>query len=433
MSARIEILLRDHEPPLAGLTPGVREVLSNLAQRGATEEELLASVIAADGGGAVPMLYFAIGALAREGALSYRVAGEGGTLVTATSKALLDFHSVDADRPLLLSRFALLRRDGPLMFLETPLSGVRVSIVDPRVMQALAMLAAPKCLNDLTAVLPPDEAGALCSLLSASGILAAGDEEDGAFAYWSFHDLLFHSRSRFGRHYGGFGGTYPFRGRMEPPPLVKPPMSHEVVALEKPELRGELTSIIEGRRSSRRFGEKPITSRELGEFLFRTARIREVYDAETGQQLSRRPYPGGGAVYELEIYAAVRECLDLRPGLYHYCPLEHRLARVGEVSAALLRHATQPPYAPPQVLLTITARIARVSWKYESMGYALILKDVGVLMQTFYLVAEAMGLGACAIGGGDSDAFAAASGVDYYHEPSVGEFMIGSKAEGAAS
>ena len=37
--------------------------------------------------------------------------------------------------------------------------------------------------------------------------------------------------------------------------------------------------------------------------------------------------------------------------------------------------------AVPQILITIAARFARVSWKYSSLAYALILKDVGVLTQ----------------------------------------------------
>jgi len=62
------------------------------------------------------------------------------------------------------------------------------------------------------------------------------------------------------------------------------------------------------------------------------------------------------------------------------------------------------------------------------MGYALILKDAGVLTQTMYLVAEAMGLAACALGAGNADLFAQAAGVDYYAESSVGELMLGSRA-----
>jgi len=82
----------------------------------------------------------------------------------------------------------------------------------------------------------------------------------------------------------------------------------------------------------------------------------------------------------------------------------------------------------PQVLIILTARFQRVSWKYNAMAYALVLKDVGVLYQTMYLVATAMGLAPCALGGGDSDLFAAVAGTNYYAETSVGEFILGSKA-----
>lgn len=431
MAARVEMLLGDDRPSLTGLTPGVRDALALLGHGGATEDELEAGVLAADGAAGLPVLYFALEAMARSGALSYRVMGEAGVLATAASKTLLKLRTVDPDEALLLSRFALIRRDGAAMTIETPRSAAQVTIADPRVLSLLAMLSTPRRIAESGSVLPCEEVAALCTLLSACGVLAGDGEDHGPLAYWNFHDLLFHARSRYGRHRGGFGGSFPFRGRTEPPPVAKPPMSDDVVMLDKPALHGELTSVVESRRSLRRFGETPISCRELGELLFRAARIREVFDTDTGQQLSRRPYPGAGAVYELEIYATVRECAGLAPGLYHYCPLEHRLERIGDVSSAVVRMATQHPFDAPQVLLTITARLARVFWKYESTGYALILKDVGALMQTLYLVAESMNLAACALGAGDSDAFASASGLDYYEETSVGEFMIGSRGKGA--
>ncbi len=34
----------------------------------------------------------------------------------------------------------------------------------------------------------------------------------------------------------------------------------------------------------------------------------------------------------------------------------------------------------PQILITITARFGRISWKYSSIAYSLILKDVGALI-----------------------------------------------------
>ena len=49
----------------------------------------------------------------------------------------------------------------------------------------------------------------------------------------------------------------------------------------------------------------------------------------------------------------------------------------------------------------IAARFGRISWKYSSIAYALILKDVGCMIQAFYLAATDMGLGGCAIGTGN--------------------------------
>jgi SagB-type dehydrogenase family enzyme len=64
------------------------------------------------------------------------------------------------------------------------------------------------------------------------------------------------------------------------------------------------------------------------------------------------------------------------------------------------------------------------------MGYALVLKDLGALMQTMYLVATAMGLAPCAIGSGDAAVFARATGLDPLAESSVGEFALSTRGEG---
>ena len=81
--------------------------------------------------------------------------------------------------------------------------------------------------------------------------------------------------------------------------------------------------------------------------------------------------------------------------------------------------------AAPQILITIAARFGRVSWKYSSLAYALVLKDVGVLMQTFYLTATDMALGGCAIGISNIDLFAKMTGIEFHVEGPVGQFAIG--------
>ena len=76
-------------------------------------------------------------------------------------------------------------------------------------------------------------------------------------------------------------------------------------------------------------------------------------------------------------------------------------------------------------MITLAARFGRVSWKYSSLAYALILKDVGVLTQTLYLMATDMGLGGCAIGSVDIDLFARMTGIEFHVEGSVGQFALG--------
>src|SRR5262249_24749970 len=180
-----------------------------------------------------------------------------------------------------------------------------------------------------------------------------------------------------------------------------------------------------------------------GEFLFRVARVKDFWQTEVPTaggpvrlDFASRPYPAGGALYELEVYAAVNRCANLPAGLYHYDPARHRLTRVREGRAevaALLRDAAESTAVPEdslQVLLILASRFARVAWKYESIAYALTLKHVGVVFQTMYLAATAMGLGGCAVGGGDADRFARAAGTDYYAERSGGEFLLGSLRHG---
>ena len=80
----------------------------------------------------------------------------------------------------------------------------------------------------------------------------------------------------------------------------------------------------------------------------------------------------------------------------------------------------------PDILITLAARFQRTAWKYGSLSYSLILKNVGAIFQQMYLVATALHLAPCALGNGNSQHFAEASGLDYYTEGPVGEFALSS-------
>jgi SagB-type dehydrogenase family enzyme len=175
----------------------------------------------------------------------------------------------------------------------------------------------------------------------------------------------------------------------------------------------------------------PMTAAELGELLFRCGRSRRSFQRD-GLEYTSRPYPSGGSLYELELYPVVGRVAGLDRGLYHYEPDEHRLRLVrgpGPHVDRLLRAATgaaQLP-GPPQLLLVVSARFGRLMYSYEEIPYSLILKHVGVLYQSLYLVATAMRLAPCGLGAGDCAAFGEATGRDFVVESSVGEFLLGSR------
>ena len=134
---------------------------------------------------------------------------------------------------------------------------------------------------------------------------------------------------------------------------------------------------------------------------------------------------------ELEVYVLADRCVGLPAGAWHYESHAHALHPMptdGGLREMLLLNAQNSLAADsrPQILLIVTARHERLLWKYSSIGYALELKDLGVLFECWYLLAAALGIGACAIGTGDADLFARLSALPYNQESSIGEFAIGS-------
>jgi len=304
---------------------------------------------------------------------------------------------------------------------ESPHAHATVTLHDRRAAALLVDLAAPVTARELAGALPLEVVCALLDLFLEASLI--GDESV-ALGHWEPHDLWFHARSRRGRDAGPYGASK----RDDPPPVV-PSFDAPTLPLDRPDidrLRAHdlsFTDVVESRRSIRKFGAQPMTRRDLGELLFRAARIR----ARRGEHLSDRPYPGGGACYELEIYPVVRQCAGLEPGLYHYDAEQHGLHVLGDPSILMEEAALSAGAEQAQVLLVLSARFQRVSCKYAAMGYALTLKNAGVLMHAIALVAQAMGLGACPLGGGDAALFARVARTDPLVETSVAEILVGSR------
>jgi SagB-type dehydrogenase family enzyme len=358
---------------------------------------------------------------------------------------------------LVLSRFAYLRRRAEHMVLESPRARALFRICDPMIAAALAALAAPHQIKQLRHAdgFPGVELLALlldCEILFKIRAKDDGlrtDEGDEHLVLWDFHDLLFHARSTEGRHANPLGGTYLYAEAIAPPPAVRPSWPGEKIDLRKlssppAEAKRQAASLLRERHSTRDFdAQQPITLSELAHFLDSTARVQSVFTGPSGEgepllTFAPRPYPSGGGSYELELYLAVGTCEGLARGLYHYDAGEHALtaidARPQDVET-MLRQAQYAMNASalPQIVITITARFGRVAWKYSSLAYSLILKDVGVLMQTLYLMATDMGLGGCAIGSTNIDVFEKMTGIKFHIEGPVGVFALGRGGKSSTS
>ena len=322
-----------------------------------------------------------------------------------------------------LDRFACLRRDGGAWLLESPLAGGRLRLDD------LAALDAPVVRRAL------DAAGFLDTA-------PRGEERRTALEQWEFHDLVLHAHHRVGWHRDPIGAMFPFIGEIDPLPAVRPPWPGERIPLARaPDDSGRepFASVLERRRSERFYDEtRPISLRDLGALLDRAARIRAAETVQVSNFMGRtspfevtwRPYPNGGASYELEIYPIVDRCDGLESGFYHYDAAGHELARISgrtpevEQFVAEAKTATAGQ-ADPQIVLAIAARFARVTWKYKAISYGVILRNAGALYQTLYLAATELGLSPCGVGSGDAVLFARMTGLDPVVEGTVGDFILG--------
>jgi SagB-type dehydrogenase family enzyme len=385
------------------------------------------------------------------------------SVVPLTVHSRFDPVPLAPDIPVRLSTFAGLRTDGNAYCIESPLALHRVLLHRAEAMLLIGALASPVTPAALVrgrAPLGPVTGDAL-EYLAAAGMVVQGrpagenlpafaEDTDPALTGWSPVDMMFHTRSTLGRHDHNFGITYPTGETTPAEPVVKPQATHyiqlhrpswdELCAADPP-----LTAVIEGRRSMRRHGARPLTVTDLGDLLYRTARVRSLIGIEqpaqpdeekgNGYKLSDRPYPSGGACYELEFYVTAGDCDGLARGVYHYDPLGHRLEPVSAEPAAVdellgCARVAAAMAQPPPALISMTVRFRRLSWKYEGLAYRMVLMHVGVLIQSLYLVCTAMRLAPCALGSVSIESAARAFGTDWRVEPCVGQFIVGGEPGG---
>jgi SagB-type dehydrogenase family enzyme len=314
------------------------------------------------------------------------------------------------------------------MVLFSPVTGTGLAFDDVDVLRVVHLFSRPCSRREAIAIagLDAEEVAACIDALIAGGILRdpalAGPE-----SRWDAKSLAFHWVS----HQGGFRRA----SRSTGPTLKKVSPTVDVPLVAGAASSGrDLATLLDARCSRREWPAVPVPFASFSRLLWTSARNRSasgLAGAGADGPVSR-PYPSGGAAHSLELYAAIAHgAVDaLAAGLYHYRPDIHGLDLIcSEVHAytPFLDAAGQSAGSkPPPIVFAITSRFARQSDVYGHLAYSLVLKEVGCLMQTVYLVAEDLGLAACALGGGlPGELLAELSHTDPLEEPLVGEIMVG--------
>ena len=338
---------------LKNLRPGLRQAILVLAKNGDREDALSNLVNDMDGESALAGFYYYLQKFIKRQMINFSVMGDDSsmtTLVPASPNFTFAPKQAESGQHYVLSRFAYCRRENDRMVLESPLTHGKIELKNWMASAIVRELSKPVTIADLSKTfmnIPEHTITLFISLLLSADFITEFKQDqtypdgDEVLAQWDFHDLLFHSRSRLGRHANKFGATYRFHNKIVPLPAIKPKMSaqmsNSVIDLFRPDMDKleqddyPFTLVLEHRQSIREYAEQPVTDKQLGEFLYRTARVKKLIKNDI-QDVSHRPYPGGGAIYELELYLTINECVNIPSGLYHYEPKNHQLYKISELN-----------------------------------------------------------------------------------------------------
>lgn len=338
-----------------------------------------------------------------------------------------------------ISQFTQMKPGRNGLLVENPLIDYRLESSDPLLGAVFTFFCRAKFPAEITNEslnTNLENVDKIVQVLAAYGFIEPEKQyqEKAQGSYWKESDLYFHACTRMKFSSQPLGATYRFKNIVAPAPAAKKSMSSIHVELPLPsndlglEQAGLLETIL-NRQSKRRPAKQALQLKELATFLYHTAHFKKIMPHDP-MEVVKRNYPSGGAIHELEYYLLVNRCDGLAAGFYHYHSKEHALydlsIRTGQAEA-LNNRITQSwgfRYPAPDVAILLSTRLERIAWKYEGIAYRLSMLHTGVAFEMMYLLATALGLSPCAIGGGDSRLFADITGLDPGLETSIGEFAL---------
>jgi SagB-type dehydrogenase family enzyme len=238
----------------------------------------------------------------------------------------------------------------------------------------------------------------------------------------------------------GIGELFQEETKYTPEVLARYSLDYEHQALpykeyEKPLLRISLPApVFEGdpdiwaalkrRRSVRDFNAaKTMAIGAASTLLWATQGLTDRY----GQTFFRTA-PSAGGLYPVETYLHVRAIENLDPGVYHFRPhkFDLELMKRGDASRYLAQAALgQTMFLTAQLTFIWSAVIARAKWKYRQRTYRYVYLDAGHIAENLYLAAEALGIGACAVGAFYDDQVNSLLGLDGHDETVIYMAAVG--------
>ncbi|OGV68564.1 MAG: hypothetical protein A2283_19900 [Lentisphaerae bacterium RIFOXYA12_FULL_48_11] len=192
-----------------------------------------------------------------------------------------------------------------------------------------------------------------------------------------------------------------------PPPIQKPyPPDSRLVDLVRPDNiklgNASVAKIINQRRSRRNFTSKPFSNEELSYLLWSTQGISKIEKDSDGNVMYHfRTVPSGGSKHPFETYLIINHVDGIRPGLYRFLPLEHKLLVIREAEdfpQKIVESCYGQKHTGEAAIVFIWSVIPfRTEWHYGCVAHKLISIDAGHLCQNLYLAAESIGAGTCAM------------------------------------
>jgi len=174
------------------------------------------------------------------------------------------------------------------------------------------------------------------------------------------------------------------------------------VALPSPTNDSILSGLLQARHSCRQFVRRPLPLPQLSNLLANSYGILDVVPRPFGSWGCARPVPSAGGLYPLELYLATAGVEDTEDGLYHYNALHHRLESMtkGPLLEGIGDYLLQQHFLHnANVIVFISANLARTTKKYGPRGYRYVLLEAGHCAQNLCLLASEQRFGVICIGG----------------------------------